>query len=407
MDKYSKLEFIQSFRKELKNRDYQSTITVAIKTAGILLKIIQSKDLYSNLEDLHKIIKLVGRMFISADMMQFSVGNIVKRILHFINQQRSKFIHKQTNKRNSILNLNNILSMRTFQQDELLLSSRDRPISKCLTTTNKNNQRFNFKIDDKDSEDLSAIGGSESQRENANSNLTKNDKILYEAAKEQIIEDINFLIEELEDSSSSIVKQASEHINDNDVILTANCSDQLHDFLVEAKKFKEFHVIIAESSPSLKGIEMAEKLSKSKIKTTLINDSAIFSIMPKISKVIIGTRSVMANGGLISYNGVYNICLAAQNYSIPVIVVSGIFKLTPMYPFDHETFNEQLSPDTIFNSKFKNNLSNITFNSPAYDYVPSELISIFVTDEGSYHPSFMYRLFNELYSTEQDDFNFS
>ena len=166
-DKYSKLEFIQSFRKELKNRDYKSTIIVAIKTAGILLKIIQSKDLYSNLEDLHKLIKFVGRMFISADMMQFSVGNIVKRILHFINQQRAKFIHTLTHKRNSILNLNNILSMRSFQQDELILSSRERSSSKCLTTTNKNNQRFTFKIDEKESPgNLSTRGGPESQREN-------------------------------------------------------------------------------------------------------------------------------------------------------------------------------------------------------------------------------------------------
>ena len=147
---------------------------------------------------------------------------------------------------------------------------------------------------------------------------------------------------------------------------------------------------------------MANKLFKSGIKTTLISDSSIFSIMPRISKVLIGTRSVMANGGLISYNGVYNICLAAQTFSIPVIVISGCFKLTPMYPFDHETFNEQLSPDTIYNCKYDGDLSNITFNSPAYDYVPPEFISMFITDKGDFHPTYMYRLFNEFYS--QQDF---
>ena len=72
--------------------------------------------------------------------------------------------------------------------------------------------------------------------------------------------------------------------------------------------------------------------------------------MPIVNKVIIGTRAIMANGGLISYNGVYNVCLCAQNYSIPVIVVGGTFKLTPMYPFDHETFNEFLKHD-IFKAK--------------------------------------------------------
>jgi len=148
---------------------------------------------------------------------------------------------------------------------------------------------------------------------------------------------------------------------------------------------------------------MAKNLSKTGIKTTLISDSSIYSIMPHISKVLIGTRAVMANGGLITYNGVYNLCLAAQNYNIPVVVVSGTFKLTPLYPFDHETFNEQLSPDTIYNSKYDGNFSNITFNSPAYDYVPPEFINIFVMDNGSYHPSYLYRLFNEYYS--QSDYS--
>jgi translation initiation factor eIF-2B subunit beta len=231
---------------------------------------------------------------------------------------------------------------------------------------------------------------------------TRNRSTIMDIARNAIIEEIIQLINDLEQSHSLIVENADNHINDNDIILTANYSDQLHEFLLEASKTKSFNVIVAESYPSLKGLEMANKLFKSGIKTTLISDSSIFSIMPKISKVLIGTRSVMANGGLISYNGVYNICLAAQTFSIPVIVISGCFKLTPMYPFDHETFNEQLSPDTIYNCKYNGDLSNITFNSPAYDYVPPEFISMFITDKGDFHPSYMYRLFNEFYS--QQDF---
>jgi translation initiation factor eIF-2B subunit beta len=122
--------------------------------------------------------------------------------------------------------------------------------------------------------------------------------------------------------------------------------------------------------------------------------------MPKINKVIIGTRAIMANGGLISYNGVYNVCLCASMFSIPVIVVGGTFKLTPMYPFTHETFNEYVSPDKIYKSDYKEDISNIKFNTPAYDYVPSEFISIYLTNHGSQNPAYIYRLFAELYSQE-------
>jgi translation initiation factor eIF-2B subunit beta len=141
-------------------------------------------------------------------------------------------------------------------------------------------------------------------------------------------------------------------------------------------------------------------LNKKGIITTIVPDSSVAAIMSKINKVIIGTRAIMANGGLISYNGVYNVCLAASKFNIPVIVVGGTFKLTPMYPFTHETFNELLSPDKVFKLKNDENISNIKFYVPAYDYVPPQLITTYVTNNGNQNPSYIYRLFNELYSQE-------
>lgn len=43
---------------------------------------------------------------------------------------------------------------------------------------------------------------------------------------------------------------------------------------------------------------MATNLGKAKIETILISDAAIFAMMSRVSKVIIGTHSVLANGGL-------------------------------------------------------------------------------------------------------------
>lgn len=42
---------------------------------------------------------------------------------------------------------------------------------------------------------------------------------------------------------------------------------------------------------------MAVSLSKADIETTVITDSAVFAMMSRINKVIIGTHTIMANGG--------------------------------------------------------------------------------------------------------------
>jgi translation initiation factor eIF-2B subunit beta len=70
--------------------------------------------------------------------------------------------------------------------------------------------------------------------------------------RNNILQNIEQLISELEDISENIKDQGCEHINDNDIILTANHSDQLEEFFIEASTSRTFHVMIAESAPSLK-----------------------------------------------------------------------------------------------------------------------------------------------------------
>lgn len=63
---------------------------------------------------------------------------------------------------------------------------------------------------------------------------------------------------------------------------------------------------------------MAVSLSNSKISATLIADSSMFGIMGRVNKVIIGTHTVMANGGLRAISGTHAVALAAKFYSVPV-----------------------------------------------------------------------------------------
>jgi translation initiation factor eIF-2B subunit beta len=42
--------------------------------------------------------------------------------------------------------------------------------------------------------------------------------------------------------------------------------------------------------------------------------------------------------------GTLMISLAAKQFSVPVIALSGVHKITPKYAFDQNTFNDLLSP---------------------------------------------------------------
>jgi translation initiation factor 2B subunit (eIF-2B alpha/beta/delta family) len=57
-----------------------------------------------------------------------------------------------------------------------------------------------------------------------------------------------------------------------------------------------------------------------------------------------------------------------------------MYKLTPTYPFDPMSLNELLAPSTIFETEDGDELQNIEAIVPAYDYVPPEFISLFITN---------------------------
>lgn len=69
----------------------------------------------------------------------------------------------------------------------------------------------------------------------------------------------------------------------------------------------------------MQGREMAAQLkNRYKIPVTLMEDTGVFSVMSRVSKVIIGTHTILANGGLKAIAGCHPILLAAKHYNVPV-----------------------------------------------------------------------------------------
>ena len=66
------------------------------------------------------------------------------------------------------------------------------------------------------------------------------------------------------------------------------------------------------------GHTMAKALCTAGIQTTLIQDCAVFPIMSRVNKVIIGTKTVVSNGGIKTFVGAASLASAAKFYSVPV-----------------------------------------------------------------------------------------
>ncbi|XP_066152630.1 translation initiation factor eIF2B subunit beta [Euwallacea fornicatus] len=223
--------------------------------------------------------------------------------------------------------------------------------------------------------------------------------------KEALLDHLSEYKTELETSAENIAAQASEHIHSNETILTFGTSKTVKMFLKSASKKRSFNVIVVEGAPLYLGHSLAVSLAKSNIQTTVIPDSAVFGMMSRVNKVILGTHTVLANGGLRAASGIHVVALAAKHYSIPVMVLSHMYKFTPVYlgSNDHEAFNATASPASLIPYSSGQVLNKAEVANTVFDYVPPELITLFITHQGGNSPSYVYRLLSEVYHPDDYD----
>jgi translation initiation factor eIF-2B subunit beta len=213
-----------------------------------------------------------------------------------------------------------------------------------------------------------------------------------------VMEAIGELQLELDNVYNEICELALEHIHANEVILTVGRSKTVETFLREAaERRRAFEVIVAESAPDIAGREMAKSLAAAGIETTVISDSAVYAIMARVNQVLLPCRALIANGGLIAPCGGHMAALAAKELSVPVVCVTGLFKLSPVYRHDQDAFNDLRSPSALIEYADTQLLPEADFLNPAYDYVPPELVDLYITNTGGHQTFYLYRLLGEYY----------
>ncbi|EAA65527.1 hypothetical protein AN1344.2 [Aspergillus nidulans FGSC A4] len=239
----------------------------------------------------------------------------------------------------------------------------------------------------------------------------------------EVLDGINEIIDELGQVDDQIAAYALDHIHSNEIILTHTSSTTVQKFLLKAAAKRKFTVIHAESYPNnheathatvsgaasnddeiLSTESFQKPLIAHGITVILIPDSAVFALMSRVNKVILGTHSVLANGGLVAAAGTRVIARAAKVHQTPCVVVSGVYKLSPVYPFDFESLIEYGDSSKVIDYEDGDLVDQIDVQNPLYDYVPAELVDLYITNLGGHAPSYLYRIVSDHYRKEDISF---
>ncbi|KEP66066.1 UNVERIFIED_CONTAM: eukaryotic translation initiation factor 2B, putative [Hammondia hammondi] len=162
-----------------------------------------------------------------------------------------------------------------------------------------------------------------------------------------------------------------------------------------------FQVIVLGGDPEQGGKKMAQCLVACGIKTAYVADGALFAVMNKVDKVVLGTRAVLSSGSAVTISGARYVAEAAKTFSKPVIVVAPLFKLTHLPVYDHHSRNELLPPALLLPDSAE--MENVSVRIPLYDYIPDKLLTVFITEIGPIDPSYLYTLSKQRYHIDDLD----
>ncbi|KAL2832018.1 hypothetical protein BDW59DRAFT_114456 [Aspergillus cavernicola] len=394
----------------LKRRQIRHSRSCATATAHLLRSVI-SACRTSDASKLIERVQSVGRRLIAAQPREMVVGNIVRRVLGLIRDEAE-------DDRDGDFTLSEAGSESQPQTPRPGDDPFDRSVSKPISSLATHPVSMFSLLSHPDSETSLPGTPATASPSGRLPGHTPNKDI-----RAEVLDGINEIIDELGQVDDQIAAYALDHIHSNEIILTHTSSTTVQKFLLKAAAKRKFTVIHAESYPnnheathatvSGKAPDDDEIISTESfqkpliahgITVILIPDSAVFALMSRVNKVILGTHSVLANGGLVAAAGTRVIARAAKVHQTPVVVVSGVYKLSPVYPFDFDSLIEYGDSSKVIGYEDGDLVDQIDVQNPLYDYVPAELVDLYITNLGGHAPSYLYRIVSDHYRKEDISF---
>ena len=412
----------------LKRRQIRDSKPCAMATAYLLQRVVETFEI-TDVSGLIERVQQVGKRLLAAQPREMAIGNIVRRVLGVIREEAdenrdgetSEYSDAGTDNRPQSVGENDLRAPeapgpsppRQGVSDQPSVHREDgafhRPPLLMVHASYANanvgpvvTSMFSL-LSHPRSHAVSPTATPGSQSPGAHSMPSHTVITNPNAAKDikaEIVEGIQEILEELNQADDQIAGYSLEHIHSSEIILTHTSSITVQKFLLKAAAKRTFTVIHAEAFPNdhecthatiigqargewedeLRPESFQKSLTAAGIIVILVPDSAVFALMSRVNKVILDTHIVFANGGLVAAAGAKVIAKAANMHRTPVIVLGAVYKLSPVYPFDIDSFMENGDPGAVVSYGDGDFMNKVDLANPLFDYIPPESVDIYITN---------------------------
>ncbi|CAE7089771.1 unnamed protein product, partial [Rhizoctonia solani] len=355
------LRNVESLAARLRRRQVSGAHDTAVETV-LLLRQVVSTARFSSIEQLLSMLRSVGTRLVAAQPKEIAVGNMVRRVIH---QVREEYLAN------------------TGGADQRPAATRSNTVGTMSAPDGSALSLANFVL-------LGRPRTARPVRDEAEIGDVDRRSM---ATKPALIAAVQEIVDELETVFEGVAKNAKNHIHADEIVLTIGYSRTVEAFLKAAAHDKKFTVIVAETAPSYTGHQLASSLSQHGISTFLVPDSAIFAMMSRVTKLILGAHAVLADGGLVAQAGALAASAAARAHATSVVVCAAQYKFAPLWSWSVEGAGaaDYGDPGQVMGYDEGELVESVEVVNPKYDYVKPEFVDVIVTNYGDHPPSYVYK----------------
>lgn len=361
----------------LKRRQIKGSEACAIATAHILLQVV-AKDKWTDVDQLLRRIQLVGRKLVAAQPHELVIGNIVRRVLSLIRDEAMEDRNDLAS--DSVSELHDTAPSPTPAPASPATKSSRPHVLAALGHFARSQSIYNL-LSDPDT--TTSPGSTPLLGSGTSTPLGLTASTNHHAFKSEVIDGIQEIMDEIKQVDEQIQAYSEIAIHPGDYILVHQPSRTVQKFLIKAASKRRFNVFIAVdlALTSLDNDPYASfRRSMGKSTVVTIMNTGLMAYMPRINKVILGARAITAKGGVVVDSGAAAIARAARELGRTVIVLGGVYKLSPDSHFKQESLIEWGDPSKHVNFSDGAMVGHVKVRNAVSEFIPGEFVDTYLTN---------------------------
>ncbi|KAF7544396.1 hypothetical protein G7Z17_g9979 [Cylindrodendrum hubeiense] len=418
---------VESLISLLKRRQIKGSEPCAVATAHILLQVV-ARSKWHDVDGLIDNISRIGRRLVEAQPKELVIANIVRRVLGLIRDEAAEdrnegasgtpseaqmtptdTVHPDPKWPTSTPTKQDSVIDQVPNSPKPVLQSRPTGLS-SYSSVNVPKTLFHLLSVSGPNDAESVLHGSPFGNSGTSTPSWRGHSAQVHSLRSEVIDGIEEIKDEISQVDDQIAALAEVQIHPGDYVLIHQPSATVERFILRAALKRKFTVLIATEPPRKQSSEVQhtsfrKKLAAAGITVINIMNGGLMAYMSRVDKVIIGAHAVVANGGVVADAGAAAVARAAKEQGNAVIVLSGVYKLSPENPFNEESLIEWGDSSSFVGFEDGAMVSGVEIRTAITEIVPPELIDTYITNLGTHSSDHLSSLIADHYKQEDVDFH--